>query len=227
MRKDLLFVASLLVISTACADSAAPPAESSSTPAATNAPAAAGAPAAAPAPRQPRFREVTVPAGTPLSLTLDTAVASDASKLADAVHATLANPLVVNGTTVLPAGTEAMGSVVEVEQSGRVKGRAVLAIAFDRLQSGRDSYTIAARIRREAEATKGEDAAKIGIGAAAGAIVGALADGKKGAAVGSAVGAGAGTGVVLATRGDEVSLAAGTVIETTLEQPLKVQVPVQ
>ena len=56
---------------------------------------------------------------------------------------------------------------------------------------------------RQASATKGEDATKIGIGAGAGAAIGAIR-GKKGAAEGAAVGGGAGTGVVLATKGDEV-----------------------
>jgi hypothetical protein len=135
---------------------------------------------------------------------------------------------VVNGATALPAGSVATGSVLEALQAGRVKGRASVSFGFDRLRSGAQAYTItSARITREAEATKGEDAAKVGLGAAAGAIIGALADGKKGAAIGGAVGAGAGTGVVLATRGEEIALAAGTVVETTLEQPLKVQVPIQ
>ncbi|HMS81649.1 MAG TPA: hypothetical protein PKC20_19425, partial [Burkholderiaceae bacterium] len=70
---------------------------------------------------------------------------------------------------------------------------------------------------------KKNDAAKVGIGAGAGALVGAIAGGKKGALVGGAVGAGAGTGVVLVTRGDEVTLGAGTVVTTTLREPLVVR----
>ena len=63
--------------------------------------------------------------------------------------------------------------------------------------------------------------------AGAGAVIGAITGGKKGAAVGGAVGAGAGTGVVLATRGDEVTLAAGTSLTTTLTRPLVVLVPLR
>ena len=55
-------------------------------------------------------------------------------------------------------------------------------------------------------------------------MIGAIAGGRKGAAVGGAVGAGAGTGVVLATRGDDVTLAAGASVTTTLTQPLVVRV---
>jgi hypothetical protein len=78
-----------------------------------------------------------------------------------------------------------------------------------------------------APATKKNDAGKIAAGAGAGAIIGAIAGGKKGAVVGTVVGGGAGTGVVLATRGDEVTLAAGTSLTTTLTRPLVVQVPVR
>jgi hypothetical protein len=56
-------------------------------------------------------------------------------------------------------------------------------------------------------------------------VIGAIAGGKKGAVVGGTVGGAAGTGVVLATRGDEVALAAGTALTTTLTQALVVRVP--
>ena len=226
MKKRLIRAVCLLTLTTACSEPAAPPAESPNAEAPkASAPAANSA---APAPRQPRFREVTIPAGTTLSLTLDTAVSSDASKVEDVVRAKLATAVVINGTTALPAGAEATGTVFDAQQSGRVKGRATLSFGFDLLRSGQETYTIAStRITREAEATKGEDATKIGIGAGAGALIGAIAGGKKGAAIGTAVGAGAGTGAVLATRGEEVSLPVGTAVEATLEQPLKIRVAIQ
>ena len=82
-----------------------------------------------------------------------------------------------------------------------------------------------ATVRREAEATKQDDAVKIGAPAAGGAIIGGLLGGKKGALIGGVVGAGAGTGVVLSTSGDEVRLAAGTPLSVKLVEPLTVVVP--
>ena len=196
---------------------AAPPAATAATP----------APVAPQAPPRPQFREVTVPAGTTLNVTLETAVSSDNSNVEDVVRAKLAKPIVINGISVVPVGAEVVGSVLKATQSGRVKGRASLAFRFNRLRSGKETHDIrTARIAREAEATKGEDAKKVGIGAGAGALIGAIARGKKGAAVGGAVGAGAGTGVVVATRGEEVRLAAGTAVRTTLEEPITIQVPI-
>jgi hypothetical protein len=179
------------------------------------------------APPTPQFREVTVPAGTRLSLKLATAVASDTSKIEDPVRATLTKPIVIGGATVVPAGAEVVGSVLEANQSGRVKGRASIAFRFDRLSAHRETRDIrTARISRQAAATKQEDAKKIGIGAGAGALIGAIAGGGKGAAIGGGIGAGAGAGTVMATRGDEIRLAVGAAISTTLQAPVTVRIPV-
>ena len=82
-------------------------------------------------------------------------------------------------------------------------------------------------IVQEAEATKSEDAAKIGIGAGAGALIGAVVGGKSGAAKGAVVGGAAGTGVVVATRGKEVRVEPGTDIPVRLAAPLSVRVRAQ
>ena len=118
------------------------------------------------------------------------------------------------------------GNVTEANPAGKVKGRASIALRFNRVIVASTPYTIStARIFREAEATKGEDAKKVGIGAGAGAVIGAIAGGKKGAAIGTAVGAGAGGGVVLATKGKEVGLGAGTTVKTTIQAPVKINAP--
>ena len=199
-------------------------------------PAPAAVPAAAPpvsapppsavpvAPAVPEYRELTVPAGTTLSVELTSALASDTSAVEDAVRGTLRRAVAVDGTEVLPAGTLIGGSVIEALPSGRVKGRARLAIRFTSVTLEEEELRIATdAIAREAQATKGKDAAKVGIGAGAGAVIGAIAGGKKGAVVGGTIGAGAGTGVVLATRGEEVRLAAGSTVSVRLREPLVVR----
>jgi hypothetical protein len=175
-----------------------------------------------------QFKEVTIPSGTAVSLTLETAVASDRSSVEDTVRARVAKPIMVAGLTAVPAGAEAVGTVTGVDRAGKVKGLASLSVRFNRLTVWDESQDIStARISRQAAATKKKDATKIGIGAGAGAVIGAIAGGKKGAAIGTAVGAGAGTGVVLATSGEEVRLAAGTPLRTTFQEPLTVRVPVE
>ena len=190
------------------------------------APVAPAAPAAPPPPPAPRFREVTLPAGTELALRLDTALASDTSAVEDPVRASLRRSVVVDELTVLPAGTAVRGVVTGAERSAKVKGRASLAFRFTSLTLDDETYDIeTSNVARQAQGTKKKDATKIGIGAGVGAIVGGIAGGGKGAAIGTAVGGGAGTGVVLATRGEEVRLAAGTPVTVKLTAPLSLRVP--
>ena len=170
-------------------------------------------------------RDVTIPSGTVLHLTLSTSVASDTSQVEDAVAAELTNAVMVDGRTALPSGALVAGVVRAADNSGRVKGRARLALDFTSVTSGGQRYAMSAdSFSRQASATKGEDATKIGIGAGAGAVIGGLLGGKKGAAQGAAVGGGAGTGVVLATRGEEVRIPSGTDVSIQLTAPLTVRV---
>jgi hypothetical protein len=207
------------------AGTSAPAAAAPSAPG-TAASAAPAVPAPAPvAPPAERFHEVTVPSGTTLRLELKSAVASDTSHVEDAVRATLRQPLVVKGQTVLPAGTEIDGAVTSVERAGRVKGRARVAYRFSTLRYQGERYDIrTAAIAHQGQASKGSDAKKIAIGAGAGAALGALLGGGGGAAKGAALGGAGGTGVVLATRGSEVRLAPGASVTTTLTAPLTIRV---
>ena len=181
-----------------------------------------------PLPPVAKFREFTVPAGTTLVVRLDSAVGSDTSRVEDPVEATLSDAVVVDGFDVFPAGSVVRGEVAAVQQSGKVKGRASLALRFISISvAGRaERPSIVARTELVAPATKGEDAAKIGIPAAGGAIIGGIIGGKKGAAIGTAVGGGGGAAVVLATPGDEIRLARGAALTLVLDEPIEVRVPV-
>ena len=188
----------------------------------------AGVTEAAPQPAVPEYREVTLPAGTTLRLELQSAVASDTSNVEDVVRASLRSAVTQDGTTVLPAGTPLLGVVTAAERSGRVKGLARVAYRFQSLTLDNERIGIqTAPLSHQAEATKSEEATKIAVGAGAGAVVGAILGGGDGAAKGAAIGGAGGTGVVLATRGKEVSLGPGAQVTTRLTAPLTVRVPVQ
>ena len=175
----------------------------------------------------PVYRDVTIPAGTILRLDLASSIASDTSKVEDAVNARVREAVIVDGQTVVPAGASLAGVVTDVADSGRVKGRARIAYRFNSLTVDDERYDIAtAPTSHIAEATKGEDATKIGIGAGAGAAIGAILGGGDGAAKGAAIGGGAGPGVVLATKGKEVRLGPGANVTTKLTAPLTLRVKV-
>jgi hypothetical protein len=176
-------------------------------------------------PKAPRYREVTIPAGTTLRLELQSAVSSDGSQVEDTVRASLREAVTVDGRAILPSGTALVGSVTDVERSARVKGRARVAYEFSSLRFEGERYPITvAPISHQARASKGKDATKIGVGAGVGAAVGAILGGGDGAAKGAAIGGAAGTGAVLATRGEEVRLGPGADITTRLTAPLTIRV---
>lgn len=182
-----------------------------------------------PAARLPEYREVTIPSGTVLSVTLQTALGSDTSRPEDPVRGTLRRAVRVEGVEALPAGTSLSGHVTTAERSAKVKGRASLGFRFNQIDLPGESGRTAIRsgtITTVAAATKKADAAKIGGGAAGGAIIGGILGGGDGAAKGAAIGGAAGTGVVLATRGKEVRLDAGLPVSVRLTAPLTVRVPV-
>ena len=102
--------------------------------------------------------------------------------------------------------------------------RAGVTVRFYSLTVGSRTYDINAEpVRRQAEGSRGKDAQKIGIGAGAGAVIGGLLGGRKGAVIGAAAGGAGGTGMVLATKGSEVRLPAGTTVTTTLTDPLVIE----
>ncbi|MBI2835673.1 MAG: hypothetical protein HYX76_14730 [Acidobacteria bacterium] len=174
------------------------------------------------------FREVRVPAGTVLSVVLDSTVGSATSRVEDPVKAHVRRAIVIGGREVVPAGSTVTGIVTHSKRSGRVKGLAEVAFRFTSLRAQGEIYRIrTGSVRRRAPATRRKDAATIGLPAAGGAVVGAIAGGKKGAAVGTAVGGGAGTAVVLSTRGKEVIVPAGRAVAVKLLQPITVRVRVR
>lgn len=168
----------------------------------------------------PVARLVELPAGTVLPLRLSTALNSATASVEDPVRARVVRDVEVGGEVVVPEGSTVSGRVTYAQNSGRVKGRAGLTVRFYTLTIGERTYDIDAEpLRREAQATKGKDAQKIGIGAGAGAVVGGLLGGRKGAAIGAVAGGAGGAGVVLATKGEEVELPVGTAVDLRLTSP--------
>jgi hypothetical protein len=169
-------------------------------------------------------RSITIADNTVMEVTLNTPLASDTSRVEQTVNGTLTSPVIVDGITVIPAGSALSGHVTHVDESARIKGRAALGFRFTTLTVNSRTYDIdTTPLSYVAEGTKKDDAVKIGVGAAAGAVIGAITGGKKGAAIGTAVGAGAGTGVVLATDGKEIRLAEGRKLKVSLTTPLTIR----
>jgi hypothetical protein len=179
--------------------------------------------------RKPEYREVTLPAGTTLTVALTSMVGSDTSRIEDPVHGTLRHAVRIDGLQALPIGTAVSGHVTHAQPAGKVKGTASIGFRINTIElPGKSREPIkTATYSRVSRATKQKDATKIGVGAGAGAVIGGILGGGSGAAKGAVIGGGAGTGVVLATKGDEVRIPAGTLVTIRLTAPLIVQVKVK
>ncbi len=165
-------------------------------------------------------KDFEIPEGTDVSVSLIDSLSTAKNRPGDSFSAAIAEPIVINGTTIVGRGAKVEGRVVDAEGSGKIKGRANIRLALTSILDGGKSYPIVTKpFVAEAESTKGRDAAVIAGGAGIGAAIGALAGGKKGAAEGAAVGGVGGTGVVLATKGKEIEYGPETKLRFTLERP--------
>lgn len=168
--------------------------------------AATNTPEPAPAPPPPPPPPIVVPAGTALHVTLVQAIGSKLSQEGSRFDATLSSSVAVKGQKVIPAGTRAVGTVIEAHPSGRFKGGATLVVELNSIHLNSQIYPI--RTNQWSSESKGKGkrtTAMIGGGAAGGAVIGGLAGGGKGALIGGAIGAGAGT-VGAATGNRDITL---------------------
>lgn len=212
---------------------AAQPAEPAPAPEPEPAPAPAAEPAAVmqprpaaplPPPPPPPPRQVTIAAGTLLSARLVEALASDRNQPGDTFTATLDQPLAVDGLVIAERGARLEGRVVDLKQSGRVRGVAALGIALTRLRTsdGQNVAITTDTFTKEAPTSVGEDVKRGAAATGIGAAIGAIAGGGKGAAIGAAIGAAAGAGTAVATRGKPATLASETRINFRLSEPVTI-----
>jgi hypothetical protein len=141
-----------------------------------------------------------------LHVKLVQAVGSKISQEGSRFDATLSSSVVVKGQKVIPAGTTAVGTVIEAHPSGKFKGGATLAVELNSIHLRGQIYSIrTAPVSSESKGKGKRTTAMIGGGAAGGALIGGLAGGGKGALIGGAIGAGAGT-VGAATGNRDITL---------------------
>jgi hypothetical protein len=169
-------------------------------------------------------KEVTLPAGTVITVRLASAVGSKTSNTGDHFNATIATPVESGGKVVLPKGAEVLGKVAQAVSQGRFKGGASLSLALESVTIDGDAYDIKTNSVARYQKGKGKrTAAMIGGGAGGGALIGGLAGGGKGALIGAVLGAGAGTAGAAYTGEKEIVLPAESTLSFKLAGPLTVK----
>lgn len=183
-------------------------------------------PAAPPEPEEPPKPTVaTLPQNTQLVVRLAQTLSSKTNTDGQKFETQLENDLVVDGYLLARSGDSIIGRLSNVKASGKVKGRASMALTLVEIRSGGENYAIASNtLSFEAEGTGGRDAKRIGIAAGIGTVVGAIAGGGKGAAIGAAVGGGAGAGATLLTSGKEVEFPVEQLFEFSLGKAVEMKI---
>jgi hypothetical protein len=180
-----------------------------------------------------------VPAGTALMVRLDTTLATFSNRPGDPFRASLSQPVVLNGQTLLPAGAIVEGRVTKVSEPRRISGKPTIGILPEAviLPTGEryflDATLTDTNIPGTDVNTEGQfkgsghdrrDQLEIGGGTAGGMLVGGLIGGGPGILIGGAVGA-TSTTVHWLAKHRSATLPAGTQLTLELNRPLTVGAP--
>jgi hypothetical protein len=150
-------------------------------------------------------------------------VDSEKHRAGQVFHASLEEPLMVNGEVIAERGADAYVKLIEAKSAGRLTGRSELRLQLIRLVIDGRSYAVESSTYEQAGGSRGKrTAATVGAGAAIGAAIGAIAGGGKGAAIGAAAGAGGGTAVQVLTKGEQVRVPSETLLEFRLDVPVQI-----
>ena len=166
----------------------------------------------------------TLPAGTPISITLDQAVSSKDSQVGQTISASVALSVMAGGRVVIPKGSAASVHVASVQASGRLSTPAKLYLRLDSITVNGNTYTVSSHWAGSTGSSHAKrNTVAIGGGTAAGAVIGALAGGGKGAAIGAIAGAGAGTAGAAATGKKDISYAVESKLTFTLKSSVTIR----
>jgi hypothetical protein len=169
--------------------------------------------------------DILVPAGTHLVVRMIDGIDSNRNQVGDSFQASLEDPLIVDSTEIAAKGTTVYGKLEQVKSAGRVKGQSELQLVLTGIVLNGATYNIVTGQYEVQGSSRGHQTAKrAGIGAVAGGIIGAIAGGGKGAAIGAGVGAGAGAATTVLTHGQQVHVPSETVLNFTIEQPVRLPV---
>ena len=183
-----------------------------------------------------------IPQGSHVLLRLVNSVSTRTAREGDFVYMRTAAPIAANGEIVVPEGTYVQGVVSHTKRSGRVSGKAELAIRIETLtlpggkviklsprlasvdSEGTEQKVDAQENTIKQGGSKGKDAEQVAILSGTGAGLGGMVDHSwTGAGIGAGAGAGVGLATVLLTRGREVDLRQGATFDVVFDRAVPVE----
>jgi len=191
--------------------------------------------AAVPAPMEPTVSavplpppvpvDVTIPAGSTLTIRMDQRISVKGSRAGDTFTGEIVDPVLKTDNTVLLPKLTPVGGVVDVShRRGHFKGRSLLELRLTSLTFNGTRYPLATRDLARTKKGKGRrSAALIGGGAGLGMLVGGVATGGVGLVVGGLVGGGGGTAIAGLTGNRDIDIPAESIVHFKLAEDLVVQ----
>jgi hypothetical protein len=189
----------------------------------------------------PRTPAAEIPKDTHVLLRMVNSISTRTAQEGTQVYMQTASPISDGKGIIVPVGSYVQGTVLVAKRSGKVSGRAELAIRLEvlTLPGGRtlkfsphvsgvdDGETTQKVVNNEGNiqqgGTIGKDVERIAILAGTGAGIGGLADnGWKGAGIGAGAGSAVGLATTLFTRGKEVELRQGSSLDVVFDRALVV-----
>jgi hypothetical protein len=177
---------------------------------------------------------VSVPEGTPLKVKLATTISTFSSKVGDPFQGKTTEPVVIEGKTLIPAGSTVEGRITKLNEPRRISGKPTIVIFPEHivLPDGQRFMLNAVLVDTDIKGTdvneegqfKGtghdkRDQIEVAGGTGAGMLIGGLAGGPPGLLIGGAIGAGATTTHWLVQRRSAV-LPSGTGLVLELSRPM-------
>jgi hypothetical protein len=182
-----------------------------------------------------------IPKNTHVLLKMVNSISTRTAQEGAQVYMQTASPIADGGQIIVPVGSYVQGTILISKRSGKVSGRAQLAIRLDvltlpggktlkfspHLSSIDDGESTQKVVNDEGlvqqGGTVGKDVERIAILAGTGAGLGALVDRNwTGAGIGGAAGSAVGLATTLLTRGREVELRQGSSLDVVFDRALAV-----
>ncbi len=171
---------------------------------------------------------LSVPAGTQVTVELEHAVGSSASKAGDLFTARFTKAVIAGDRVLIPAGSRIQGHVIESTpaKKGLTDKGGSIKLAFEKLVTPAGfTAPMSASYAAAGKSSKKKTGGAIGGGAAGGALLGKVLGGStKDAVLGSVAGAAIGTGVAAGMKGQDVEITAASPLTLQLDQPIRIEV---
>jgi hypothetical protein len=176
-------------------------------------------------------RTVSVPTGTSFDIELLTPVHTKTNNVGDKIEGKLMHPLnAPDGSVIAVTGATIRGEIVELTRASKSRAeedRASVKLAFTSIETVDGEKSLSTTVTNveslQAGSTTKRDALIIGGSAVAGAVLGkVIGKDTKDAAIGAVAGAVIGTGAVMASKGHELEIAAGSKVSVRADQPITI-----